>query len=104
MRRFFASLRMTGGRALQPFGEKACHSERSEESGLPDAEILRFTQNDRGESSPARSQVGLSPNACHCCAGVVLIRFQIVQWSQYQVFGYLAPSSSLSALATPHWG
>ena len=40
---------------VQTFGEKACHSERSEESGSPDAEILRFAENDRWEVSSVRS-------------------------------------------------
>ena len=35
------------GARQQIFAENACHSERSEESRSPDAEILRFAQNDR---------------------------------------------------------
>jgi len=39
-----------------------CHPERSEGSGSPDAEILRFAQDDSQDISQGRSQKGLSPN------------------------------------------
>jgi hypothetical protein len=46
----------------QTFGEKACHPERSEGSGSPDAEILRFAQDDSQDLTSGHSQKGLSPN------------------------------------------
>jgi len=46
----------------QTFGETACHPERSEGSGSPDAEILRFAQDDSQDHSQVRSREVFSPN------------------------------------------
>src|SRR5713226_7517968 len=48
----------------QTFGDTGCHPERSEGSGSPDAEILRFAQDDRPDHSQVRSREVFSPNVC----------------------------------------
>ena len=40
---------------VQTFGEKACHPERSEGTGSPDAEILRCAQDDRQDTAQVMS-------------------------------------------------
>ena len=50
---------VAGGKA---FGDTSCHPERSEGSSSPDAEILRFAQDDRQDNVQVRSREALSPN------------------------------------------
>ena len=50
--------------ALWTFGENACHPERSEGSGSPDAEILSAAKDDSQDSAQVRSWEVFSPNAC----------------------------------------
>src|SRR2546423_4267614 len=45
-------------------GENACHPERSEGSGEPDAEILRCAQDDSQDSAQVLSREVFSPNVC----------------------------------------
>jgi len=41
---------------METFGDKACHPERSEGSGSPNAEILRFAQDDKEDLSQVHLQ------------------------------------------------
>jgi hypothetical protein len=47
---------------MQIFGDKACHPERSEGSLRPSSQILRCAQDDRQDTSQARSREVFSPN------------------------------------------
>ena len=53
---------------MKTFGDNACHSERREGSGSTDAEILRGAQDDRQDTSQARSREVLSPNVLGRCS------------------------------------
>ena len=44
------------------WGFTACHPERSEESGSPDEEILRYAQDDRRDTAHVRSREALPPH------------------------------------------
>ena len=50
----------------QTLGDNACHPERSEGSGSPDAEIFRFAQDDSQNLSQVYSREVLSPNVLPC--------------------------------------
>ncbi len=64
--------RMARTRKSQTFGDNACHpepfaslkSKLHEGSGLTDAEILRFAQDDSQDTTQIRSREALSPNVC----------------------------------------
>jgi hypothetical protein len=47
----------------QTFGETACHPERSEGSGSPDAEILRFAQDDSVRKGPTLVPLAQTPRS-----------------------------------------
>ncbi len=53
------------------FGENACHPERSEGSGSPDAEILRCAQDDSQDTAHVLSREVFSPNVWQSSKKVV---------------------------------